>query len=46
MKDNPSKLNEQFDFDIQEIKKAIESGIEVVPKIDSVEDFDQWLETV
>lgn len=46
VQDDRPEINDTFDFDLQEMKKAVESGTTVVPEINSVEDLDKWLATV
>lgn len=39
-----SKKNQDFNFSLSEMKKAILSPKTVVPKINNVDDLDKWLE--
>lgn len=40
----PSKKGQEFNFSLSEMKKAIMSPKSVVPKINTVDDLDKWLE--
>ncbi|MFT4929276.1 MAG: hypothetical protein ACI8WB_005407 [Phenylobacterium sp.] len=39
-----SQTNEEFNFDLEKIKKAVESEKVKVPPTKSLKDFDKWLE--
>ena len=39
-----SQANETFNFDLEKIKKAVESEKVIIPPTESIEEFDQWLE--